>query len=373
MKIAVALFTYFPHGGMQRDCLAIAQGLATRGHAITIFTRSWRGKRPDGIAVEALPVRALTNHGRNGAFARAANKAIIAGGFDYVLGFDRMPGLDAYFMADRCHAERLAGRGALHRLTPRARAMLATERAVFGDDTRPEILVLVEREREAVRRRYATPAKRFHAIPPILGAEFQRPADAETQRAAMRRALGIDVGALALLFVATRFHTKGLDRALGALAALPKDLRERSRLLVVGGDDPGRYGRLPGGRQARFLGARDDLPALMLAGDLLLHPAREELAGKVLVEALAMGLPVLCAGIAGYAPHVTSAEAGRVLPEPFAQAALDRALAEMLPALPTAPWAANAVAYARREPGFGDGIAVAVDTVDRLARESARR
>lgn len=369
MRIAVALFAWFPEGGMQRDCLAITEGLRERGHELTVFTRSWRGPRPDGMAVAELPARGLTNHGRNAAFARALGKALAKERFDFVLGFDRMPALNAYFMADRCYAERLSARGALRRLTPRARAMLAMERAVFGPESGTAILLPVEGAQAAVARRYGTPAARFHPLPPILGPGFAPPADAPARRQAARRALGLAGDTLALLFVAARFHTKGLDRALRAVDALPGDFKRRVVLLVAGGDDRTRYRRF---RSARFLGARDDVADLMLAADLLLHPAREELAGKVLVEAVAMGLPVLCSGIAGYAPHVLRAGAGRVLDEPFAQQALDRALAEMLAALPTASWSAAGAAYARETPGFGQGIAVAVDTIDRLARAKAR-
>lgn len=373
MKIAIALFAYFPQGGVQRDCLATARGLVARGHHVSIHARSWRGPRPPDIAVALMPARALTNHARNAAFARGFAKAMARERPDFVLGFDRMPGLDAYFMADRCYAARLASRPALHRLTPRARTMLAMEEAVFGAGSHAEILLLVEGEQATIRRHYATAPARFHPIPPILDAAFLRPADAAARRAAARRALQLAPDEIALLFVAARFHTKGLDRALDAIAALPDGLPRRVRLIVVGGDDPVRYRRHASARHARFLGARDDLPDLMLASDLLLHPAREELAGKVLVEALAAGLPVLCSGIAGYAPHVARADAGRVLAEPFVQADLDRALAKMLAALASAPWSANGAAYAARTLGFGQGIAVAVDTVDRLVRERARR
>lgn len=369
MHIAVALFTWFPHGGLQRDCRDVVERLGARGHRVTVLTRQWRGPRPAGIDIRELPVRAATNHGRNAAFGRAAAKALAALRPDHVLGFDRMPGLDAYFAADRCFAERAAARGKLYRLTPRARAMLAMERAVFGPDCRTEILLPVEREKVAIQHHYGTPDARFHPIPPILSAECRRPAeaDAHVRRAAMRRRLGLDDRTAALLFVASRFRTKGLDRAMAAVGSLPGAVRDRARLLVVGGDDAGPYRRRTSVRRTSFLGARDDLPELMLASDLLIHPAREENAGKVLLEALAMGLPVLCSGICGYAAHVERAGAGLVLPEPFRQDALDRALAEMLARLPAAAWGRNGADYARRTPGFGAGIEAVVDAVEQLA------
>ena len=369
MHFAIALFAWFPHGGMQRDCLDVAARLKDRGHRVTMLTRGWRGTRPDGIDVVELPARAVTNHGRNAAFARACAKAIGKLRPDYVLGFDRMPGLDAYFAADRCFAARAAARGPLYRLTPRARAMLAMERAVFRAETPTEILLLVEREKAEIQRHYGTPNARFHLIPPILSPGCRRPAEAAARalRAATRRALKLSDRAVALLFVASRFRTKGLDRALAAVGALPGPLRDRTRLLVAGGDDAAPYRRRTGSRWTTFLGARDDLPALMLAADLLVHPAREENAGKVLLEALAMGLPVLSSGICGYAEHVERAGAGQVLAEPFRQDALDRALADMVTRSPAADWSANGVAYARHTRGFGAGIDEVVATVERLA------
>ena len=375
MHIALALFTWFPHGGAQRDALAVAEGLRDRGHRVTVLTHRWRGPRPAGIDVRELPIGGATNHGRNQSFAKAAAKAIAAGRPDFVLGFNRMPGLDAYFAADRCFAERAAQRGRLYRMTPRARAMMAMERAVFAPEARTAVLLLVERERQTIQRHYATPDRRFHLIPPIVPPANQRPADSEarSRRATTRAALQLDDASIALLFVASHFRTKGLDRALTALTSLPPALRERIHLFVVGSDDPLAYRRGKIAKRTHFLGACDNLPELMLASDLLIHPAREENAGKVLLESLAMGLPILCSGICGYAEHVARAGAGIVLPEPFRQEALDRALADMLAQLPQADWSRNAARYAQHTLGFGQGIGAVVDTVERLAAERRER
>lgn len=62
------------------------------------------------------------------------------------------------------------------------------------------------------------------------------------------------------------------------------------------------------------------------------------------------GLPVLTTDICGYAFHVLKANAGRVVPSPFEQAALNRELAEMLsdPQRLKA-WGGNGIAYGRTE------------------------
>jgi UDP-glucose:(heptosyl)LPS alpha-1,3-glucosyltransferase len=65
---------------------------------------------------------------------------------------------------------------------------------------------------------------------------------------------------------------------------------------------------------------------LMLASDLLVHPARSEAAGVVLLEALVMGLPVVATDVCGHAHHVSAARAGLVLPSPFDQEQYQRAI-----------------------------------------------
>jgi UDP-glucose:(heptosyl)LPS alpha-1,3-glucosyltransferase len=82
--------------------------------------------------------------------------------------------------------------------------------------------------------------------------------------------------------------------------------------------------------QVVFLGGRDDIPDLMLAADVLVHPARSEAAGIVLLEALVAGLPVVVTDVCGYAGHIKTAGAGLVLPGSFTQGALDDALAKSL-------------------------------------------
>ena len=78
--------------------------------------------------------------------------------------------------------------------------------------------------------------------------------------------------------------------------------------------------------KVKFLGGRDDVVDLMLASDLLVHPARREAAGVVLLEALVVGLPVVVTDNCGHAHHVIAARAGLVLPAPFSQDDLQRAI-----------------------------------------------
>ena len=51
--------------------------------------------------------------------------------------------------------------------------------------------------------------------------------------------------------------------------------------------------------RVHFVGARDDVPALLSAADLLVHAARQEPLGRVLLEAGASGLPIVATDVGG--------------------------------------------------------------------------
>lgn len=80
----------------------------------------------------------------------------------------------------------------------------------------------------------------------------------------------------------------------------------------------------------QFFSGRDDVAELMAAADILIHPAVQEAAGIVLLEAIVSGLPVLVTEVCGYAHYVESAQCGKVIPEPFSQATLNHVLRNAL-------------------------------------------
>jgi UDP-glucose:(heptosyl)LPS alpha-1,3-glucosyltransferase len=57
-------------------------------------------------------------------------------------------------------------------------------------------------------------------------------------RRAFRREFALGDDDLLLVQIGSGFKTKGLDRSLKALAALPAELRARTRLIAIGQDEP---------------------------------------------------------------------------------------------------------------------------------------
>ena len=96
-----------------------------------------------------------------------------------------------------------------------------------------------------------------------------------------------------------------------------------------------------------FFSGRNDVSELMAAADLLLHPAYQEDAGIVLLEAITAWLPVLTTAVCGYAHYIADANCGTVIAEPFSQEQLNEVLRKALTQSPLRmAWAENARHYA---------------------------
>ena len=333
MDVALALFRYFPHGGMQRDLMATARSLQARGHAVTVYCHTFDAPVPDDLAVEVLRAPGRTNHARATAFARAFAERAAAARPDVVLGFDKMPGLDLYFAADPCFVARTADRPWPYRWTTRYRAFSALERGVF-EAGGARVLLLDARQQESYQQHYGTPSERFLVLPPGVALDRRRGDDAPERRRRCREVLALPEDAFVLLMLAANFELKGLDRVLRGIASLEPSARARTHLLAVGGGAAPKWtaqlDRLGLSTTCHLLPGRDDVPDLLQAADLVVHPARRDTTATVLLEAVAAGVPVLCTSVCGYADHIRSAKSGVVLDEPFSQPQFDRALGELV-------------------------------------------
>ena len=108
MIVAFCLYKYFPFGGLQRDFMRIAQTVAARGHHVRVYTQSWEGECPDVFELVLVPVKSRTNHGRNAEYYSWVQAHLLQHPVDRVVGFNKMPGLDLYYAADVCYAEKVA-------------------------------------------------------------------------------------------------------------------------------------------------------------------------------------------------------------------------------------------------------------------------
>lgn len=178
---------------------------------------------------------------------------------------------------------------------------------------------------------YISQAIRQKGYPPERITLVHDGGDLEALRAQVRRdpgsvrsELGLRDGELLLLMVGNIRQWKGQHVVLEALALLPDGVRERVRVVFAGGVIPGDsypdelQAFIDGSAGLRervlFLGARSDVPDLFAAADLAIHASvKPEPFGLVVVEAMALGAPVIVSGAGGPAEVVTP-ESGRSYP-----------------------------------------------------------
>jgi UDP-glucose:(heptosyl)LPS alpha-1,3-glucosyltransferase len=377
MRIAFAIMKLFPGGGLQRDCVEIARHCRQRGHDVVIFT-SFKDESDfaDDLAVVVLPIRQSTNHRMLEEFAASFRWAAALQQFDLLVGFDKLTHLDVLYCADPSIHFRMT-QERFRFLIPRYRTLRALERATFEPGRRTKVLVLSHKQLDEYRDAWQTPPERLSLLPPTVSSARRRP---EYRRNGVREAMRADFGFTprdwVWVAIGVQPHTKGLDRTIRVLREFPA-----AKLLIVGLAETStraaealaaRAKQTGLGDRISFLGHREDIPDLMAAADLLVHPARHDTTGTVILEAVVNGLPVVTTSACGYAEHVAAAEAGIVIEEPFESKAFVAALSSAEDAERRSRWSASAEQYGA-QPFLYEGRTRAAEMILTVAAERARR
>ncbi len=355
MKLAVCLYKYFPFGGLARDFMRIMQQCLKAEDHVDVFVMEWQGAHPANMRVHIIPVNGVSNHARLKSFIGKVSPELERGSYDLVLGFNKMPGLDLYYAADPCYLARVRSHPlySILKFTGRVAFYSNCEQSVFGEESKTVSLMISDVQRALFKQCYNTPDERLISLPPGIDPNRKRPGNAAEIRLQKRQEFGITEHEWMLLMVGTGFKTKGVDRSIATLAALPDTLRNRVKLVIIGDGEhqtlDKQAEKLGVADQVLFLGGRSDVPDFLLAADLLLHPARKENTGTVILEALVAGLPVLVSDVCGYTKHVIKAQAGEVLKQPDDASLTAMQLAKMLEPQALKHWSQQALQYAQTE------------------------
>ncbi|HEX5387022.1 MAG TPA: glycosyltransferase family 4 protein [Gemmatimonadales bacterium] len=175
-------------------------------------------------------------------------------------------------------------------------------------------IVAISRHIEDTLVRAGIPKERIAQI--YDGIDIEALRAASRTAGSVRQSLGIPPEAPLVVMAGNFKRWKGQHLLIDAMARLPSGLRERCHLVLAGATPAGgeayetelracaAHAGL-GGR-ACFLGERGDVPALMAAADVVVHASIEpEPFGLVVVEAMALGKPVLASRLGGPAETVT--------------------------------------------------------------------
>jgi glycosyltransferase involved in cell wall biosynthesis len=178
------------------------------------------------------------------------------------------------------------------------------------------------------------PVAEIHTLPNAIDLTRWDPS---IDGSALRRELGIAIGAPLLASVSRLFSWKGQRELLQAFALVRGEVPDAN----VGADSPAVHGgsftaelkalaaQLGVTEHVVFTGARSDIPAVMAACDVFTLPSFEEPFGLVFLEAMAMARPVVAIDNGG-TPEVVEHERSGLLSPPWEIAALARNITTLL-------------------------------------------
>lgn len=323
------------------------------------------------IRTVQLPNNAFFNHDHNLKFASDFAQRYRSQ-FDVVVGFNKLPGLDVLYCADPPSKQPAS---LLQRVNPRIRGYIRLDLTCFGALSNTRLLLLSDYQWLRYREIYGTDQERAEVLPPTVDARrVVSPEARPSVRGSVRQQFGIDDSTYVLLFIASYPAAKGLDRIIEALPSFPD-----ARCMCVGFDagDRRHSTLMRAARQAGvahqlvFLGKRTDVPELMAASDILVHPSRKDVTGTVILEALINGLPVLVTDVCGYAPHVRRANAGVVVnSNPYDPRELRNAIELAREPTIRESWRRNASIYGANE-DLHSGLDRAVSVIEEVGAKNS--
>ncbi len=307
MKIGLVIFRSDPNrGGAERYTADLAAALVERGEEAVVLSSSLEGYVGPAKTVH-LAATGATRVGRYVSFLDALDGHLEEHPYDIVHAMLPVRRCDVYHPHAGVAADYLAGGDVKHEgtlgrglaragnfLNAKRRRFAAVERELLNAERGPVVVCLSEYVKETVRKHYAIGEERLATLFNAVDLKRFDPAAGTGAGAEVRRRFGIGDGQVMGLMIAQDFERKGLGPAIEALARLGE---ERMRLVVVGRPDAGRWKKmavgLGVGERVVFAGPTSDVYSFYAAADFFVLPTRHDPCSLVVLEALAMGVPVI--------------------------------------------------------------------------------
>jgi UDP-glucose:(heptosyl)LPS alpha-1,3-glucosyltransferase len=326
LKIALVILHADPaKGGAERYTFDLAEALAARGHEVSLVASTF-GPRPSGVRCIELAEGGVTRLGRYRRFLDALDGHLSQANYDVVHAMLPLTRCDVYhphagLAAEAVATGHLKHSGLLKRSVARVSNQLNPKRNAFARVERellarsgPIVLCLSEYVKATARKHYRLPDERLATLFNAVDLARFDPAARPEAGDDVRRQFNIASDRIVALMVAQDFERKGLREAIAALAQLAE---KRLVLLVVGKPDPRSYRQMARElnvtEQVLFAGATSDPYPFYAAADFFVLPTRHDPCSLVVLEALAMGLPVISTMQNGACEIMTPGEHGFVL------------------------------------------------------------
>lgn len=191
---------------------------------------------------------------------------------------------------------------------------IAVERVVARITDR--ILTLTDLEREDHIAQRIRPKRGFTTIP--CGIDQRRFKGDGKPRKEIRRDLGIPEEAMVIGWIGRFVPIKGPEVFIGVIAGLREKRSKIIGLMVGDGELRMRMenyaGQLGVKDRVVFTGMRDDVPDLMRGMDVFVLTSFNEGLGRVLIEAMTSGVPVVATCVGGVPEIIEEGETGLLIP-----------------------------------------------------------
>lgn len=328
MNIALVILHADPkRGGAERYTADLAGALAKRGHAVSLLASSFADVPPQVKVVE-LPAKGLTRSRRYASVLDQLDAHIASTNYDIVHAMLPVRRCDIYHPHAGIASASVANSPVQAVLNPRRGAMARVERELLGSANPPTLLCLSEYVKAEVLKYYPTlPPARLATLFNAVNLNYFDPG-IDHDHGGTRQSLKIGADDVVALIIAQDFPRKGVPQAIEATRRINQNLDAKSprlKLLIVGNgprsvEDP----------DIIYAGTNWKIAKFYAAADFFVLPTRHDPCSLVVLEALAMGLPVISTIFNGACEAMTNGVHGYVLKDSTDIDSLAAAMTNML-------------------------------------------
>lgn len=330
MKIALVILHGDPaRGGAERYTADLQLALRGRGHDAELLASTFAGDEVLSHDV-LIPSSGLTRAGRYARFLESLDRHLDQTHYDVVHAMLPVRRCDVYhphagIASESIRSGHLKHDAALsraaakfgNRMNARRQRFARVEQELLRHQPPPTVLCLSEYVKATIRRHYDLPESKLATLFNAVDLARFDPARRVEARVEIRQRFAIREDQVVGLMIAQDFARKGLSEAIAALVAARDP---RLLLLVVGKQDRSAYRNLATERgvsdRVVFAGPTDDPHAFYRAADFFVLPTRHDPCSLVVLESLAMGVPVISTVFNGACEIMRDSEQGFVLADP---------------------------------------------------------
>jgi UDP-glucose:(heptosyl)LPS alpha-1,3-glucosyltransferase len=317
--VLVILHADAARGGAERYTVELARALAKAGHEVALASGGLIAQTYTQAHEPGVPFSRVTL--KSGGVTRARRYRRFLDSLDFYLDTTRHDIVHAMLPVRACdvyHPHAGIARAAMQRwnvhLNPRRKAMARVERELLAGKNPPLVLCLSEYLKKSVRQYYPGIDDRLATLFNAVDLNTFEPGP---------RPEHPDIRAL---FIGQDFERKGLAETIAAVRQLNDS---RLKLTVVG--------KCPAAAPARaanvsFVGQVDDPRPYYRDADFFVLPTKHDPCSLVVLESLAMGVPVISTRFNGACEIMTDGVHGYVLDDPTDVSALAGAMRRLLDA-----------------------------------------